>query len=370
MTGGVISKFELPSSPRELRIEGLNEPSVITVVDFEKSQFHCLDKLEIKRVNKLKLLGDIPVTLSRLKLERVRNFNFNELVYLRNLRELDINGIRQSAKFSYHLPKLLKTLSITNCGISKVYLCCTRLLNLAMDNNNFKVLSKNNFVIPDTVIELLLKLNYISKTDVDFPKDLETLLLDFNKLENINGLPKSLKILTLSNNLLGEYENTLVFPKNLEKLDLSDNNINSEWLNNLSLIELNKLRYLLFSQSKLQSFNPACLPKSLAKLDLSSNTISSFIGDFRNSAIQRLWLGNNKLGGYFSSQKNQDTFLGDSIRYVELGANGLLNSDLEPLLSNLSKNPKFEALDIEKEVCEYVYYLGGGRPRKIRKLNQ
>ena len=359
---------QLPIGLKSLQTRPIYQTDILMVVDFTMSDFYQLQELHLGFTKPLSIL-DIPTTLSTLTMYNLSKFDFNELTKLYNLNKLNIKYDLSKTGFSFNLPDSLRTLALENCGLSKINITSPGVIHLHLAWNNFKSIGEDNFVIPNTVRELLLEHNAISKVTRIDSKNLEILRLDSNKLVTVCGLPKNLKKLSLSRNRLGISKKSLVFPKELEHLVLSENEIDIEWLILLNLLECTKLKSLFLNKNNLLSFDTACLPKSLTILDLSSNKIKTLVGDFSNTNLAKLYLQHNHLRNSFSNRKEQKVFFGSSIRFVDVTYNHLLKYDVAGILDDLSNKPKFDILNVEQRLCVDLPDPYKEQARKVRKLN-
>lgn len=359
---------QLPIGLKSLQTRQIWKTDTLMVVDFTVSDFCQLQELCLYLTKPLSIL-DIPTTLSTLTMNSLSKFDFNELTKLHNLNELNIRYDLSKTGFSFNLPNSLRTLSLNGCGLSKINITSPGVIHLHLAGNNFKSIGEDNFVIPNTVRELLLENNATSKVTKIDSKNLEILKLDSNKLKTVCGLPKNLKKLSLSHNQLGISKEPLVFPKELEHLVLSANKIDMEWLILLNLLECTKLKSLFLVHNNLLSFDTACLPKSLTILNLSSNKIKTLVGDFSSTNIEKLYLQHNDLRNSFSNRWEQRVFFGPSIKFVDVICNHLLKYDVAGILDDLSNKPQFDILNVEQSLCVDLPDPYKEQARKVRKLN-
>ncbi|KAM0680769.1 hypothetical protein GINT2_001042 [Glugoides intestinalis] len=246
---------------------------------FHKSSEHIKDEIALEY---MKVLLQIDV------LDVPTNIDLDIIRLMKNIKRLDINGIKELEK----IPDLLFD------GL-------VNLIELSLVNNNIKELQPNLF----NNLQKLEYLNLTSNKLTEFPScvfdglvNLKSLWLEDNNIKELqpnifNNLQK-LESLNLSNNKLTEIP-SCVFDGlvNLIELWLEHNNIKELQPNIFN--NLQKLESLYLSNNKLTEFPEGVLRKlrSLQELSLSKNEIKSFpIGSFTGlKKLKSLFLSNNKL---------------------------------------------------------------------------
>ncbi|KAM0681470.1 hypothetical protein GINT2_000672 [Glugoides intestinalis] len=246
---------------------------------FHKSSEYIKDKIALEYMK---------VLLKIVVLRVPRNINLDIIRFMKNIRELDINGIKELEK----IPDLL-------------FDDLTNLESLRLENNNIKELQPNIFNNLQKLESLNLsdnKLTELPSCVFDGLVNLKSLWLPNNNIKELqpnifNNLQK-LEYLRLYSNKLTEIP-SCVFDGlvNLIELWLEHNNIKELQPNLFN--KLQKLEYLNLSNNKLTEFPEGILSelRSLQELNLSRNEIKSFpIGSFTGlKKLKILFLSNNKL---------------------------------------------------------------------------
>ena len=219
-------------------------------------------------------------------------------------------------------------------------------LETLMDN-----LHKMDYQINNHTISLLdLTLANLHRLDKSIWKqstiNLRALVISSSQIESIQSsaltpLKKSLKLLSLTDNLLKSVPEDILQLEHLESLDLSKNQISSLVLNSVNLFPQG-LDTLDLSQNNISSLNSVDLPRGLKHLILNQNKIISLgIRHFDLKNLIELHLSHNHLNGSLA----RDTFL-----MVSASANDgkNKNSNLETLDMSFNKFEKIESQALAK----------------------
>ena len=219
-------------------------------------------------------------------------------------------------------------------------------LETLMDN-----LHKMDYQINNHTISLLdLTLANLHRLDKSIWKqstiNLRALVISSSQIESIQSsaltpLKKSLKLLSLTDNLLKSVPEDILQLEHLESLDLSKNQISSLVLNSVNLFPQG-LDTLDLSQNNISNLNSVDLPQGLKHLILNQNKIISLgIRHFDLKNLIELHLSHNHLNGSLA----RDTFL-----MVSASANDgkNKNSNLETLDMSFNKFEKIESQALAK----------------------
>ena len=95
--------------------------------------------------------------------------------------------------------------------------------------------------------------------------------LSANDIYYVDNLPKNLRQLDLILTGLGSNNKASNFPEGLEKLDISGNAIDGEWLKRLNIKQLPNLKDLSIRDNQAILLDPRDLPPSLAVLDINGD---------------------------------------------------------------------------------------------------
>lgn len=146
--------------------------------------------------------------------------------------------------------------------------------------NNYS--SINTLKIPPSVTQIFFNqagLNNHKFRELQFPPQLNTLMLTYNNISsiNLNSLPSTLEVLDLSYNLIGSVEGN--WPPNLKSLLLSNNLITNDTLQTLNNWPC-FLKNLKLDNNPFDSLNNLHnLPDNLQYLNLSENNLKSLHTD-------------------------------------------------------------------------------------------
>ncbi|RCK57728.1 E3 ubiquitin-protein ligase SlrP [Candida viswanathii] len=386
LTAEFRPKLKLTSGLTQLYIKGSDnsDPDDLVHVDFAKSKFLNLYVLDIYDIPHLKFLGKMPTTLVSLSLVGTPDVDLKHLKTLVNLVELYLYGLKKQSWFSYKLPDSLRKIMLERCGLRHVHIHCAHLHTLSLRGNDLGglvfPLAAKSLDIPQSVKHLDLSLNQIPSIKAKLPAGLQTLDLSSNAIHVLpTDLPKNLHTLKLGRNGLGGRKCALEFPKKLECLDLSDNELNKDWFAGQDLAKCKKLRKLklgadkltyAYWRNKLNGLDLGHLPVLLVELDLSDAQMSSFKGDFRRfKKLETLDLLSNKFSGYFSTRRKKiPSFFGEAIRVVDVSGNGLKKADVDGLMGDLSTMPEFQVLKVESVLRDGEVEETEVRPRKIQRV--
>ena len=207
--------------------------------------------------------------------------------------------------------------------------------------NNYLAEDGIPFVLPDSIEELLLDSNNISRLDgIHWPTSLRTLILDNNCIRTLpGGLPPTLEKLSARHTNIQQIQ---TLPPNLKQLVVNftlltklPRRIHLEILeahtNHLSSMSLPtdwglRLRILNLSNNRLKEF-PRSLPESLEQLHLQYNLIE--LVPTLPSALQVLLIGHNKVKNIVVTKRKTP------LAYLQVTNNQLTFSFVElQLMSN------------------------------------
>ena len=207
--------------------------------------------------------------------------------------------------------------------------------------NNYLAEDGIPFVLPDSIEELLLDSNNISRLDgIHWPTSLRTLILDNNCIRTLpGGLPPTLEKLSARHTNIQQIQ---TLPPNLKQLVVNftlltklPRRIHLEILeahtNHLSSMSLPtdwglRLRILNLSNNRLKEF-PRNLPESLEQLHLQYNLIE--LVPTLPSALQVLLIGHNKVKNIVVTKRKTP------LAYLQVTNNQLTFSFVElQLMSN------------------------------------
>jgi Leucine-rich repeat (LRR) protein len=206
--------------------------------------------------------------------------------------------------------------------------------------NNYLAEDGIPFVLPDSIEELLLDSNNISRLDgIHWPISLRTLILDNNCIRTLpGGLPPTLEKLSARHTNIQQIQ---TLPPNLKQLVVNftlltklPRRIHLEILeahtNHLSSMSLPtdwglRLRILNLSNNRLKEF-PRSLPESLEQLHLQYNLIE--LVPTLPSALQVLLIGHNKVKNIVVTKRKTP------LAYLQVTNNQLTFSLVELQLMN------------------------------------
>lgn len=206
--------------------------------------------------------------------------------------------------------------------------------------NNYLAEDGIPFVLPDSIEELLLDSNNISRLDgIHWPTSLRTLILDNNCIRTLpGGLPPTLEKLSARHTNIQQIQ---TLPPNLKQLLVNftlltklPRRIHLEILeahtNHLSSMSLPtdwglRLRILNLSNNRLKEF-PRSLPESLEQLHLQYNLIE--LVPTLPSALQVLLIGHNKVKNIVLTKRKTP------LAYLQVTNNQLTFSLVELQLMN------------------------------------
>ncbi|XP_059904406.1 extracellular matrix protein 2-like [Gadus macrocephalus] len=179
------------------------------------------------------------------------------------------------------------------------------LVELKMNRNALNALEPHSFTGLGNLVSLELRDNSLDDSTVspsafEALESVQELYLDGNRLHSIPwGLPNTVQVLGLSNNLLeGVSTEALSGCMHLKKLDLSRNQLRDEAIASKAWIKLTALESLDLSFNHLGSI-PENLPRSLLHLTIQHNTLRHIPGfSFRHlrPGLRTLRLSHNALG--------------------------------------------------------------------------
>lgn len=347
----------LPRNLRTLELEGNDKYDYNMFLDFDETDFVELDALEINFAGNITIYGELPPSLTKLTLEclYIHNFDLNQLVNLKNLRELSLSYLKDVGDFSFDFPESLLKLVFTHCDLPNYYITSPNLQELEISGRGFSILDDSIVTIPQSVKRLSSKGSFINQFLPTLPDGLEALDLNFNFLESITNLPNSLKHLSCTINNLGSCSgDCFEFPLGLESLEIGCNGINENWIEALNLNECVNLKILNLYTNQIEILDLNHLPKSLIRLDLGSNSIHDIKGTFKDfTNLEEINLQSNDLGGFFENIDNLDTFFDENIKYIDLHRNNLTQRDVEVLYDELVKYSKFTHLHVDQDLRPY-----------------
>ncbi|KAM0680529.1 hypothetical protein GINT2_001217 [Glugoides intestinalis] len=237
---------------------------------FHKSSEYIKDQFALKYMK---------VLLQIVVLDVPRNIDLDIIRLMKNIRELDINNIKELEKISDLLFDDL-----------------TNLESLSLVNNNIKELQPNIFEKLQKLKSLWLYDNKLTEFPEGILSELGSLqTLDLSKNE-IKSFPigsftdlTNLKILFLSNNKLTEIPPSILSLTNLEALGIASNNLTSvpKEIGNMS-----RLRDLYLDCNSITEIPPSILSlTNLQILSIASNNLISVpkeIGNMSNLSYLRL----------------------------------------------------------------------------------
>ncbi|KAM0680385.1 hypothetical protein GINT2_001444 [Glugoides intestinalis] len=256
---------------------------------FHKSSEHIKDQFALKYMK---------VLLQIVVLDVPTNIDLDIIRFMKNIRELGINNIKELEK----IPDLLFD------GL-------TNLESLSLRRNNIKELQPNLFNNLQKLESLWLydnKLTEIPSCVFDGLVNLKSLWLQNNNIKELqpnifNNLQK-LEELNLDNNKLTEIpEGILSELGSLQTLDLSKNEIKSFPIGLFTGIT--KLNFLSLSNNKLTEIPPSILSlTNLENLDICSNNLTSVPKEIGNmSRLEYLYLDSNSITEIPSEIKSLET---------------------------------------------------------------
>ena len=348
----------LPRNLRTLELEGNDRYDYNMFLDFEETDFVELDALEIKFAGNITIYGELPLNLTKLTLEclYIHNFDLNQLVNLKNLRELSLSYLKDVGDFSFDFQESLLKLVFRHCDLPNYYITSPNLQELKISVRDFSILDDSIVTIPQSVKRLSSRGSFINQFLLTLPDGLEALDLNVNSLESITNLPNSLRHLSCSINNLGNCSgDCFEFPMGLESLEIGVNGINEDWIEALNLNECVNLKILNLYNNQIEILDLNHLPKSLIQLDLFNNSIHKIKGTFKDfTNLEEINFQSNDLGGFFETINNLDTFFGENIKYIDLDGNHFTQENVKVVYDELVKYPKFMYLNVDKNVTPQV----------------
>lgn len=229
-----------------------SEPYSLNEIDSVLANIRDLDSIQInsniselpENIRKYKNLNTLIITSKKLKQlpNWLSEFKFLKNLYISNSFDLSYKNIHSVLSSLHCLEKLT-------------------LYNLDLDSIPIGIIKSNN------IIELDIRKNNILSLPRDLynDKNIEVLLLDYNKIENdreffnILGTLSNIRYLSIIHNSIDTVYAKLLLLKNLEYLNLSENIMINELP--LEFSELSNLRVLLLDKTGIKF-----LPKSITKL--------------------------------------------------------------------------------------------------------
>ncbi|XP_019936310.1 podocan [Paralichthys olivaceus] len=252
------------------------------------SQLNSLECLDLSNNNLSVVPKGLPRNLVLLHLEKnsIRSIPGDALISVRNLEYLLLhnNKIRSRSihPAAFQGLKKLHTLHMYNNLLERVPRGLPRRAKtLMLLHNSISELGRNDLALLYTLTELNLSYNKLTNQNVHrdaFRKlrDLEKLDLSGNNLHSMPlGLPRSLLVLEIKNNQLNTIpDGALTGMEKLRKIILSNNQLKLNSVYQGAWMELSALTTLDLSANQL-SHIPSDLPESLEYLYLQSNRISA-----------------------------------------------------------------------------------------------
>ena len=366
---------KLPETITELFILHFDEGALL--LDFEFNPLTNLKVLSLKSDDSAVVYveGKLPRNLTSLSFDYMGTFNFIELSYLDKLEEFCFNFSNETnSEFLPVMPLGFRSLKLQNCYFKKIDLNANRFSSLDLTGTLAKMTQDpNNLVLPKGLKDLNVSQCEISyfTTDSYLPNGGNSNMIMKDDVRIIDNLPYTLKRLDCSENTFGEYGEAFKFPVDLEYPNLYNNQIGTDWLQNLNLNKCVNLRILNLQRNNLTLFDQKYLPVSLEILVLSMNEISFFVNDFRDFMnLEVLDLRSTDLQQYFESSNTIENFLfGKAINKLFISGNKLSNDTIGILFKNLCKNKEFEYLDVVGHKSMHLLKLNDQRPMKVPKIN-
>ncbi|MCP8715914.1 MAG: hypothetical protein M5E90_00680 [Asgard group archaeon] len=345
-------QWKLPEGLRELEIVGNGESNENTVLDFELNKLTNLDKLTISKGKKLKIIGDFPENLTELSLGDVDSSNLSKVYKLSKLHDLQVEGPIGTDDFNIDLPDSLIILMLFNCKLKQVHVTAPNVRNLVTFGNNFSDMNSKTFVVPDSIKKLWLTQSGITKISIELPPNLEKMSLSANDIYYVDNLPKNLRQLDLILTGLGSNNKASNFPEGLEKLDISGNAIDGEWLKRLNIKQLPNLKDLSIRDNQAILLDPRDLPPSLAVLDINGGFYASIESDFKCLPnLEQADFTANHVNSYFElfADSKKEIF-GDKINFVSVRDPGISKKTVIALMNEL--NPKKGYVDVPQRLLD------------------
>ncbi|EMG50016.1 hypothetical protein G210_4979 [Candida maltosa Xu316] len=308
-------------------------PQDVVILDFNTNRLDNLQSLVLNEIQNLKLIGTLPVSLTKLTYHVHAEFRFEWVEDLPNLTKL---SIKYGLSPSYSILKCgsqLEFLEIGYCYLHQAHIVASKLKYLNLSHNSFSTISTRKITIPEGVIELDLSYNRMRKIDsgFQFPSQLYKLALDGNGISDLPELPSHLKEFSCFNNAERiKWKNKL--PTSLEKLNLNGDHINDEELQMLDLKRLNNLKRLGLSKNIIWTINVDDFPTSLTHLFLFENYIATIHGNFSTlNNLVMLDVSDNQLGHYINyGSKQVPEVFGTNIRYLNTNNNNKVITQSQP----------------------------------------
>ena len=221
--------------------------------------------------------------------EGIRDLTFPE-----GLESLALGDNQLTSLLEVQLPGSLRVLNLSNNDLTSlsdvVFSENLQKLNLAWN----LLTSLAGVKLPDGLRELHLSNNKLcSLQGYVFPESLKILSFDYNPIATLVGVsfPKGLRCLEMRSLGLHALDADVLFPPNLQELDLSDNHIQSIAHGILPP----RLKCLVLVHNLIESLERFVWPPSLENLDVSGNKIRSIGADELPKELQRLELIFNRI---------------------------------------------------------------------------
>lgn len=313
-------------------------------------------------------ISPLPRNLKTLYINEIEQFHYNELKSLSQLKSLHILDDSHDY-FDYDLPDTLFEFEYENINCELFKMRAKNLQYFKICEAPFQVLNRENFVLPDSIINLRIVNSDVEEIEASFkfPLKLRELDLSINRLTSLPQLPSSLRWLSCEDNGLGEMYKPINFPLDLEVLNLNKNDFIHRFdVSSLNLSNCTKLRKLSITGHKsyfemLHKLKLSNFPKSLISLDLEDCGVLKFIGDFTyfpnleelniagNPGIEDVFLGKGNPSHY--------SYFPDSIKRVWLTKDYLDPEMLSAIVNDAKKKPNFEFV-LLSFVDDYIRQLG------------
>ncbi|EMG49900.1 hypothetical protein G210_5199 [Candida maltosa Xu316] len=327
----------------------------------EENILQNLKSLTLFRVEMFMRFGQIPQSLSQLTIrspsEKVGPSNDEFFDNLKNVTSLKVLKIHcpLGSSFEYELPPKLQCFVFFNPNLSKISLRSESLQILRLNEGKFNDVTPENVQIPGSLVELALYDCGITFFDdsFEFPKNLQILNLNGNKLEKIPKLPPNLKSFSSNYGAIKPDQSDFAeLPTALEEFNLESNSDPDECslIPDLSrLVNLKKLSLssFMFKGFGIASVNLGNFPKSLTHLSMVYCQIQKFTGTFADfPKLEHLDLAGSILDDWLVSLPNEFLF-GTAIRTVSLDGMDIDADTIRTLLFKLKKNPNFRSLIVD-----------------------
>lgn len=213
-------------------------------------------------------------------------------------------------------------------------------------------MNSKTFVVPDSIKKLWLTQSGITKISIELPPNLEKMSLSANDIYYVDNLPKNLRQLDLILTGLGSNNKASNFPEGLEKLDISGNAIDGEWLKRLNIKQLPNLKDLSIRDNQAILLDPRDLPPSLAVLDINGGFYASIESDFKCLPnLEQADFTANHVNSYFElfADSKKEIF-GDKINFVSVRDPGISKKTVIALMNEL--NPKKGYVDVPQRLLD------------------